>query len=75
MGDKIESKRIAKEAAVNVIPGFDGVVKVSGTFRIGLLEGKRCVVTLQCAPRVVMTYELSGSQVCVCACVCVCMCR
>ncbi|UYV79646.1 PCCA [Cordylochernes scorpioides] len=27
MGDKIESKRIAKEAGVNVIPGFDGVVQ------------------------------------------------
>lgn len=27
MGDKIESKRIAKDAGVNTIPGFDGVVK------------------------------------------------
>ncbi|XP_035694036.1 propionyl-CoA carboxylase alpha chain, mitochondrial-like [Branchiostoma floridae] len=27
MGDKIESKLLAKEAKVNVIPGFDGVVK------------------------------------------------
>ncbi|XP_065184213.1 biotin carboxylase 1-like [Sycon ciliatum] len=27
MGDKIESKKIAKEANVNVIPGFDGVVE------------------------------------------------
>jgi propionyl-CoA carboxylase alpha chain len=27
MGDKIESKRIAKKAGVNMIPGFDGVVK------------------------------------------------
>ncbi|XP_032779353.2 propionyl-CoA carboxylase alpha chain, mitochondrial [Daphnia magna] len=27
MGDKIESKRVAKEAGVHVIPGFDGVVK------------------------------------------------
>ncbi|XP_076323699.1 propionyl-CoA carboxylase alpha chain, mitochondrial-like isoform X1 [Tachypleus tridentatus] len=27
MGDKIESKRIAKSAGVNFIPGFDGVVK------------------------------------------------
>ena len=26
MGDKIESKRIAKKANVNCIPGFDGVV-------------------------------------------------
>ena len=37
MGDKIESKRIAKEAGVHTIPGFEGVVpdedcavKVSG---------------------------------------------
>lgn len=28
MGDKIESKLIAKAARVNTIPGFDGVVKV-----------------------------------------------
>ncbi|KAJ8379222.1 hypothetical protein AAFF_G00223340 [Aldrovandia affinis] len=28
MGDKIESKLIAKQAKVNTIPGFDGVVKV-----------------------------------------------
>lgn len=28
MGDKIESKRIANQAKVNTIPGFDGVVKV-----------------------------------------------
>ena len=27
MGDKIESKRIGVQAKVNVIPGFDGVVK------------------------------------------------
>ncbi|XP_070173853.1 propionyl-CoA carboxylase alpha chain, mitochondrial-like [Littorina saxatilis] len=27
MGDKIESKRIAKKAAVNMIPGYDGVVE------------------------------------------------
>ncbi|XP_067143238.1 propionyl-CoA carboxylase alpha chain, mitochondrial-like [Centruroides vittatus] len=27
MGDKIESKKLAKEAKVNTIPGFDGVVK------------------------------------------------
>ena len=26
MGDKIMSKRIAQEANVNIIPGFDGVV-------------------------------------------------
>lgn len=26
MGDKIESKRLAKEAGVNVIPGYDEVV-------------------------------------------------
>lgn len=29
MGDKIESKLIAKAAKVNTIPGFDGVVKVT----------------------------------------------
>uniref|UniRef100_A0A6Q2YI23 Propionyl-CoA carboxylase alpha chain, mitochondrial n=1 Tax=Esox lucius TaxID=8010 RepID=A0A6Q2YI23_ESOLU len=29
MGDKIESKLLAKAAKVNVIPGFDGVVEVS----------------------------------------------
>ena len=28
MGDKIESKVVAKKADVNIIPGFDGVVKV-----------------------------------------------
>lgn len=28
MGDKIESKLLAKAAKVNTIPGFDGVVKV-----------------------------------------------
>lgn len=28
MGDKIESKLLAKNAKVNTIPGFDGVVKV-----------------------------------------------
>lgn len=28
MGDKIESKLIAKAAKVNTIPGFDEVVKV-----------------------------------------------
>lgn len=27
MGDKIESKQVAKDAGVNTIPGFDGVVK------------------------------------------------
>ena len=27
MGDKIESKRIAEAANVNLIPGFDGAVK------------------------------------------------
>lgn len=31
MGDKIESKLIAKAAKVNTIPGFDGVVKVCCT--------------------------------------------
>lgn len=28
MGDKIESKLLAKAAKVNTIPGYDGVVKV-----------------------------------------------
>ncbi len=28
MGDKIQSKIVAKEANVNIIPGYDGVVKV-----------------------------------------------
>lgn len=27
MGDKIESKRIARQAQVNCIPGYDGVVE------------------------------------------------
>ena len=27
MGDKIESKVVAKKAGVNIIPGFNGVVK------------------------------------------------
>ena len=27
MGDKIESKRIAAKAGVNMIPGYDGIVK------------------------------------------------
>ena len=27
MGDKIESKRIAEKAGVNLIPGFDGAVR------------------------------------------------
>ena len=29
MGDKIESKKIAKKAKVNVVPGFDGIIKNS----------------------------------------------
>lgn len=33
MGDKIESKLIAKAAKVNTIPGFDGVVKVGPSKR------------------------------------------
>ena len=28
MGDKLESKRTAMKANVNIIPGFDGIVKV-----------------------------------------------
>jgi propionyl-CoA carboxylase alpha chain len=27
MGDKIMSKRIAKQAQVSIIPGFDGVIE------------------------------------------------
>lgn len=34
MGDKIESKLIAKAAKVNTIPGFDGVVEVRDTPRL-----------------------------------------
>lgn len=29
MGDKIESKRIAKKAGVNIVPGYDGVIENS----------------------------------------------
>lgn len=32
MGDKIESKLLAKNAKVNTIPGYDGVVKVRDLF-------------------------------------------
>ena len=28
MGDKLQSKRTAMKANVNIIPGFDGIVKV-----------------------------------------------
>lgn len=31
MGDKIESKKIAREAGVNTIPGFEGVVADEGS--------------------------------------------
>ena len=34
MGDKIESKLLAKKAKVNTIPGFDGVVKVRNSFTL-----------------------------------------
>lgn len=34
MGDKIESKLLAKKAKVNTIPGFDGVVKVRKHFTL-----------------------------------------
>lgn len=27
MGDKLESKRLAKEAGVNTIPGYDGIIE------------------------------------------------
>lgn len=39
MGDKIESKLIAKAAKVNTIPGFDGVVKVQSHLE-SLLDDK-----------------------------------
>ena len=39
MGDKLESKRTAIAANVNIIPGFDGIVKVRG--REGGREGRR----------------------------------
>uniref|UniRef100_A0A452DUJ3 Propionyl-CoA carboxylase alpha chain, mitochondrial n=1 Tax=Capra hircus TaxID=9925 RepID=A0A452DUJ3_CAPHI len=34
MGDKIESKLLAKKAKVNTIPGFDGVVKVRNCYPV-----------------------------------------
>ena len=34
MGDKLESKRTATAAKVNIIPGFDGIVKVRTTISI-----------------------------------------
>lgn len=37
MGDKIESKLLAKKAKVNTIPGFDGVVKVRNCFILILI--------------------------------------
>lgn len=40
MGDKIESKLIAKAAKVNTIPGFDGVVKV-GPSKQQCMEARR----------------------------------
>lgn len=40
MGDKIESKLIAKAAKVNTIPGFDGVVKVRSRLE-SLFDDKR----------------------------------
>lgn len=41
MGDKIESKLIAKAAKVNTIPGFDGVVKVRSTCKAVWMHAKR----------------------------------
>ena len=32
MGDKIESKLVGKKAGVNIIPGYDGVVKVRNVY-------------------------------------------
>ena len=37
MGDKIQSKLIGKKAGVNIIPGFEGVVKVSVVLMQGVL--------------------------------------
>lgn len=34
MGDKIESKRIAAEAKVNLIPGFDGEVDAEQAVKV-----------------------------------------
>lgn len=34
MGDKIESKLVGKKAGVNIIPGYDGVVKVIPFFNL-----------------------------------------
>uniref|UniRef100_A0A8C7HCR6 propionyl-CoA carboxylase n=1 Tax=Oncorhynchus kisutch TaxID=8019 RepID=A0A8C7HCR6_ONCKI len=42
MGDKIESKLLAKAANVNVIPGFDGVVEVSYTVNMVVLATTFC---------------------------------
>ena len=37
MGDKIQSKLIGKKAGVNIIPGFEGVVKVSVVLMRGVV--------------------------------------
>lgn len=37
MGDKIQSKLIGKKAGVNIIPGFEGVVKVSVVLMQGVV--------------------------------------
>lgn len=42
MGDKIESKLIAKAAKVNTIPGFDGVVQVRAHTNTCFYKPCRC---------------------------------
>ena len=46
MGDKIESKIVAKKANVNVIPGFDGVVKVGDEIHLPIPDWKVCKFAL-----------------------------
>lgn len=45
MGDKIESKLLAKDAKVNTIPGFDGVVKVRNISKMFFIL-KECFLRL-----------------------------
>ena len=37
MGDKLESKRTAISANVNIIPGYDGIVKVDNISTFALI--------------------------------------
>lgn len=39
MGDKLESKRTALQAGVSTIPGFDGIVKVTGAGTLVVVGG------------------------------------